>query len=125
MPNKIRMTEKTKPKVYKAKEGVFAVVTSDENKIGQINTISKGGLSFQYISNGKFLSGCVEIEIFSTAGSFYLNKLSAEVVMDFQVDNAESLSSVPMGELVVRFGKMKPGQISMLDYFIQKYTTRL
>ena len=119
-----KTTENRKNKCYKAKQGAFAVVTADENKIGQINNISKGGLSFQYISNGQLSSGSVEIEIFSTAKSFYLKKLSAKVVVDSEVDNTASLSSLPMRELVLQFEKIMPYQMLMLEHFLQNYTTR-
>lgn len=117
-------TEKRKHKRLKAKEGAFAVVTSDYNKIGQIRNISKGGLAFQYIDNGEPLRGSIEIEIFSAAKNFYLRKLAAKVIMDSEVDSPVPFSSLPLKELVVQFEKMKPNQMLMLDYFLQKYTTK-
>jgi len=124
MSNKRTSTAKRKHKRFKAKEGAFAIVNSDYNKIGQIETISKGGLAFQYVADGKILSGPVEIEIFSTDRDFYLKKLSAEVVGDSAVDDTVHLSSLPVRELVVQFGKMQPIQKLLLDCFIQKYTIK-
>lgn len=124
MSNKKDSTEKRKHKRFKAKEGAFAVVTSDYNKIGQIGNISKCGLAFQYIENGEPLRGSVEVEIFSAAKNFYLRKLTAKVVMDSEVDSIVPFSALPLRKLVVQFEKMKPNQMLMLDYFLQKYTTK-
>jgi hypothetical protein len=124
MSNKMNSTEKRKHKRLKAKEGTFAVVTSDYNKIGQIRNISKGGLSFQYIGEGEESKGSVEIEIFSAANSFYLRKLAAKVVVDFEVDHTVPFSSLPLRQLVVQFKEMQPTQTMMLDYFLQQYTTK-
>lgn len=123
MSNNKDLTEKRKHKRFKAKEGAFAVVTSDYDKIGQIGNISKCGLAFQYIDNGEPLRGSVEIEIFAAAKNFYLRKLAAKVVMDSEVDSTVPFSALPLRKLVVQFEKMKPNQMLMLDYFLQKYTT--
>lgn len=124
MSDKTNSVEKRKHRRYTAKEGAFAVVTSDDNKIGQINNISKSGLSFRYIANGKPSNGMVEIEIFSTTNDFYLKKLSANVIVDADVGSQFYLSSLPLRELVVQFEKMNPNQMLLLDYFIKNYTTK-
>ena len=124
MVNNKDFIEKRKHKRLRAKEGAFAVVTSDYDKIGQIGNISKCGLAFQYIDNGEPLKGSVEVEIFSAAKNFYLRKLAAKVVVDSEVDSTVSFSAVPLRKLVVQFEKMKANQMLMLDYFLQKYTTK-
>ena len=124
MSNKKDSTEKRKHKRFKAKEGAFAIVTSDYRKIGQIKNISQDGLDLQYIDNGEQLSGSVEVEIFSFAKDFYLKKLSAKVVRDSEVHSTVPFSSVPMRELVVRFGEMESNQRYILDCFLQEYTTK-
>ena len=122
MTNRTGFIERRKHKRLKAKEGAFAAVTSGDCKIGQIKNISKGGLAFQYIDNGEPSSGSVEIEIFSVTEDFYLKKSSAKVVRDSEVDSTVPLSSLPVREVVVQFGKMESNQMYILNCFLHKYT---
>ena len=124
MSKKDNSAEKRKPKRFKAKKGAFATVNSDYNKIGQIKTIGKGGLTFHYVAAGERCSGPVEVEIFSTDRDFYLKRLSAEVVLDSEVEDTVKLSSLPVRQLEVQFGKMNPKQKLLLGHFIKKYTIK-
>jgi hypothetical protein len=106
---------------FKPKEDSFAAVLKpDCNKLGPIKDISKGGLSFQYITSEEQTSGAVEVAIFSNESDFYL-KLPAKIVVDFVVDNRISFSSIPIRQLNLKFAKMRENQEILLDSFIRKY----
>ncbi|MFC1813752.1 hypothetical protein ACFL03_13790 [Thermodesulfobacteriota bacterium] len=121
MTTKNDLVERRKHKRLKAKEGVFALLTSD-NKMGQIQDISKSGLTFQYIGHDEPLSGSTEMEIFSTVYEFYLKKVPVKSVVDIEVDGDIPFSSVPMKQLRIQFGAMTPIQSGLLGYFLQHYT---
>ncbi|MFC1814264.1 hypothetical protein ACFL03_16395 [Thermodesulfobacteriota bacterium] len=121
MTTKKDLVERREHKRFKAKEGAFAVLTSD-NKLGQIQDISKSGLTFQYIGHGEPSSGSTEMEIFSTVYDFYLNKVPVKSVVDIEVDSNIPFSSVPIKQLKIQFGEMTPIQSTLLDYFIQNHT---
>ena len=123
MTNKKGFVERRKHKRFKAKEGAFAALTSD-NKMGQINDISRSGLTFQYIGHDESSSGSTEVEIFSAVADFYLKKVPVKSVMDIQVDGNIPFSSVPMKQLRLQFGRMTPIQSGLLDYFLQNYTLK-
>ena len=115
------VVERRKHKRFKAKEGLFAVITSD-NKMGQIKDISRSGLTFQYIGDSKPSSGSTEMEIFSTGYDFYLKKVPIKTVVDVEADGDIPFSSVPMKQLRIKFGEMAPIQIGLLGYLIQYFT---
>ena len=115
------VVERRKHKRFKAKEGVFALLTSD-NKMGQIKDISRSGLTFQYVGHGEPLSGSVEMEIFSTVYDFYLKKVPVKSVVDIEVDDDIPFSSVSMKQLRIQFGEMTRIQLRLLGYLLQHYT---
>jgi hypothetical protein len=120
MTTKKDLVERRKHKRFKAKEGAFAVLTSD-NKMGQIKDISRSGLTFQYIGHGEPSSGSTEMEIFSTVYDFYLKKVPARVIVDSEIEKTVPFSSVPMRQVNVQFEEMTPIQSKLLEYFIQNY----
>jgi len=122
MLNREDFTERRKHKRFKAREGAFALIGSDNTNWGQIKDISKGGLAFQYITRGKQLNGSAEMDIFLADDSFYLKKVPVRTVADFEVNNKMSLSSLPLRQRNMEFGEMKPIQIFQLYYFLQHHT---
>ncbi len=67
MGNGTDFIERRKHERLKAKERAFAVLKSNFAKLGQIINISKGGLTFSYITNGKKSNGSFEVDIFIDA----------------------------------------------------------
>jgi hypothetical protein len=122
MKNKEGLIERRKHKRFKVREGAFAVVRSDYNKLGQIKDISEGGLAFQFIEDGKETKDSLEVEIFSTLDDFYMKKLPVRTVLDFELDNPVASNSTPMRQLSMKFGKLNHPQKLLLGFFIQKYT---
>ena len=118
---KTDLIEKQKLKRFKAKEGAFAVLTSD-NKLGQIENISKWGLTFQYAGTDKPSKGATEIEIFSPAFEFYLKKVPVKAIEETEIETTVPFSSIPITQLSVEFGKMTPVQLMLLEHFIENYT---
>jgi len=125
MTNTKDFIEKRKHKRFKAKKGAFAYLGSDHNKPGHIKDISKGGLAFQYDTSGEQFDGLAEMDILLASDNFYLKKLPVRTVVDFEVNNKISVSSLPYLPLRQRnmeFGEMKPLQIFQLYYFLQHHT---
>lgn len=122
MTNTKDFPDKRKHKRFKAKKGAFAILRSDHNKLGQIKDISKGGLSFQYDTNGEQFDGLAEMDILLADDNFYFKKVPVRTVVDFEVNNKVSFSSLPLRQRNTEFGEMKPIQIFQLYYFIQHHT---
>jgi hypothetical protein len=124
MTNKTGFIERRKQKRFKGKEKAFATLNSDCDKKGQINDISKDGLSFLYFGDGEESNGSAEIEIYSTNDDFYLRKLPVRIVSDVSQNSNDSFSSISTRKLALRFGKLIPKQKLMLNYFLKKYTNK-
>lgn len=122
MTAKKTIVERRGNKKFKPKKGVFAVLTSDVNRLGPIKEISRDGLAFQYIDKGEPPTRSEEVEIFSTVHDFYLKKLPVKAVEESEVDTTSPYGSLPMRELSLQFGKMTPIQLKLLDFFIRHYT---
>ena len=124
MTNKTGFIERRKQKRFKGKEKAFATLNSDCDKKGQINDISKDGLSFLYFGDGEESNGSAEIEIYSTNDDFYLRKLPVRIVSDVSQNSNDSFSTISTRKLAVRFEKLIPKQKFMLNYFLKKYTNK-
>ena len=108
---------------YKVNKDAFAVIRTGDNKLGRICDVSKGGLSFEYITKGEPSKGLTELDIFTTENDFYLKLLPVQVIMDSTVESEHVFSSLEMRRLGVQFGEMTPNQMSKLDYFLQHHTS--
>ena len=85
MSKKNGFQERRKHKRFKAKRGAFAVSLPNFDKLGQIKNISEGGLAFQYMGDAEEAKDSVEVEIFLTFDDFFLRKLPAKTVSDFEI----------------------------------------
>ena len=122
MVKKKKLQERRKHQRFKVKKGAFAVSSPYYNKLGQIHDISKGGLAFHYIGKTEPVKVSDEVEIFSNLDDFYLRKLPVETVLDIELENTVSFSSLPTRKLSIKFGKLSYNQKLLLDHFIQSYT---
>jgi hypothetical protein len=115
-------TRKREQTRFRAKEGAYAAITSDYNIIGRIKDINKCGLAFQYVANGKKLTGRVTINIFRHSKEFYLKNLPFKTISDFYVDSKSPFSTIILRQCCGKFADLSGSQISQLDYFIENHT---
>ncbi|MFP4037622.1 MAG: PilZ domain-containing protein [Desulfobacteraceae bacterium] len=96
-------------------------VERNSNKLGQIQDISMGGLSFRYIdAEGGLGSSGSLMDIVDTESGFYLKEIPFEIVADFLVDDLPSFSALPVRQCSVRFGELKDAQRSLLEAFLSR-----
>ena len=115
--------ERRRLKRFKVKEGAFAALMPDSNKLGQILDLGKGGLSFLYIDTGEAADGSTELDIYVAGNEFYLSKLPVHIVSDVRVPNKIPINPIVMRRQGVQFGEMMPEQTSSLDSFMRLYTS--
>ncbi|MEW6670353.1 MAG: PilZ domain-containing protein [Thermodesulfobacteriota bacterium] len=109
-------------KRFKVKEGAFAALMPDSNKLGQILDMGKGGLSFLYIDTGEATDGSTELDIYVSGNEFYLSKLPVKVVSDIRVPNKIPINPIVMRRQGVQFGELTSEQTSLLNSFMRQYT---
>jgi hypothetical protein len=107
---------------YKAAEGVFAALVNHSSKLGQIKDISQMGLSFRYIDHGDEPGEDSELKIIIGRGGLYLDKLPFRKVVDFEIRDEYSFSSLKMRQVGLKFGKLTPQQQIRLEKFIRNHT---
>jgi len=105
-------------------EIALAVLKAKPLKMGQIVNISKGGLAFRYIDSEIEAGKTSELDILFAQKGFHLKKISLKTVADYKAVSETPFSSIVMRQRSVQFMKMRPHQISQLDYFIKNYTSK-
>ena len=115
--------ERRKFKRYKVKPGSFAALLPHSNKLGQIIDFGKGGLSFLYIYKDDVYDDSSELDIFVSGKEFFLPRLPVKTVSDTNVPNKIPINPIVIQRQGVQFRELTPEQTSMLDAFMQRYTT--
>ena len=114
--------DKRKHVRFRAKEGAFAVPPSGICGGGRIIDISKGGLSFWYMEDGRCSEGSFNIDIIMSDPKFHLAKISVKTVSDFKIMTEVPFSVIQMRRCGVRFEELTRKQKTWLEYFIQNHT---
>ena len=70
-------------KRFRVQYGDFIVFRFDDSKLGQIIDISKGGLAFRYVANGKQSKGPDQLDIMLAEKDFRMEKLPFKTISDF------------------------------------------
>ena len=114
--------EQRKHERFRVQYGAFVAFRVDHSKLGQIIDISKGGLAFRYIANGKQSKGPDQLDIMLAEKDFHLKKLPFKAITDFEITSEIPLNSLQTRRCGVQFGKLTKSQISQLDFFIKNHT---
>ena len=119
-----QFVEKRKHGRLRTKDGTFAVIGPNVERLGQIIDISVDGLSLSYIDNGGKADGLSELDILFAIDGFYLEKVPFKTVSDFEIHvNKDILfTSIIMRRCGVQFGDLDDKQISQLEYFLRNHT---
>ncbi len=123
MTNIEALPEKRRFKRFQAPKNAFALIRGPDGKLGQIMDIGKGGLAFRYLANGSQPKRLSQMDIFLANNGFYLEKVSCEIVSDFEMDKQGPSDSLTMRRCGVQFGELSHDLISRLEYFIENYAS--
>ena len=115
------LVERRQTKRYKVREGAFAVLMPDANKLGQIFDLGKGGLSFLYIDTGVMSDKSSELDIYVTGNKFYLPALPVHIVSEIIIPNKIPINPIVMRRQGIQFGELTSEQTAALDAFIKSY----
>ena len=119
-----RFVERRKHERFKVKQGACIACISDDNKLGKIKDISKGGLAFHYRGGVEPSKGAMKVDILSVADDFYLRNLPARTVFGFELSATDPQKDLPKRQLSLQFEKLTYYHKLLLDFFLKKYTHR-
>ncbi len=114
--------EQRKHKRFRVQYGAFVVFRFNDSKLGQIIDISRGGLAFRYVANGKQSKGPDQLDIMLAEKDFHIEKLPFKTIFDFEIPSVVAFNSLKTRRCGVQFGKFTQNQISQLESFIKNYT---
>lgn len=120
------MQERRKHKRYTVTRGVFAILRSETDylgniedmsmgeiaiavykagpeKIGQIKNIGMGGLAFDYVEGNGRETGPLELDILMTEKGIYLHSIPHKIIMDTIMDDEINIDMVNMKRLSIMF----------------------
>jgi len=114
--------DRRQAKRYRVREGIFAVLMADKDKLGQIKDISMRGLAFQYVNDNGGSRESGELKIIIAGYGLYLDKIPAETVSDFEIQGGFAVSPLKMRQTGLKFVKLTPEQKYQIGRFIRKHT---
>ena len=131
MSQQLETNDRRRHTRYSVKEGAYAALSPDSEKMGQIIDISRGGLCFRYIDKIGRSEDTSETHVFVGDEGIYLEKMPNKVVEDIPVEETPFPGSIMTGPRSMRiirqrrvcFGELTGNQIAQLEYFIMNRTT--
>jgi c-di-GMP-binding flagellar brake protein YcgR len=114
-------SERRKSKRYKVAIPTFVECSLDALATGQILDISKGGLSFRYMSKGDKPEKIFQLRIYSSRDNFSIENITVKTVYDHIMPVAFTVTKATMRRRGVQFTDLSPSQHSQLEHFIQNY----
>jgi hypothetical protein len=109
-------------KRYKAREGTVAFLGEPLNIMGSVIDVSKGGLAFRYIANGKRPSESFELDILYSHEPVYIDRMPFRTVSDTEITGESGSKLFPLRRCGVQFGELTEVQKSQLEYLIENHT---
>jgi hypothetical protein len=100
----------------------FVECAMDAFRTGQILDISKGGLSFRYMSKGDKPKKFFQLRIYSSRDDFSIENITVKTVYDLTTPVVFTVTKATMRRRGVQFTDLSPSQYSQLEHFIQNDT---
>lgn len=100
-----------------------AIFRSNPIKLGKMNNISMGGLSFNYIEAGPDSDESYVLDIVLVEGGFYLGNVHFKSILDIEIVDDLASCSIMMRQLSVKFNQLTQNQNSQLIEFICDHST--
>ncbi|MBU0971750.1 MAG: PilZ domain-containing protein, partial [Proteobacteria bacterium] len=101
---------------------VYAATSQSANKLGQINDISMGGLSYTYIDGDRGDEKLIknsEETVFLISAECEMVQLSSEIIEDYRITNVPSFIGMKVKKRHVKFNDLSSKQFVELSCFLQ------
>ncbi len=117
--------EKRKTARFILKEGAFAAFGSGPPKIGKVQDISQGGLSFEYLYDSETESEAKLVDVWMSGVKYALRDVPCKRVYDIRsasdYENQPFVSTI-MNRCGLQFGTLSTDQSAKLSSFIREHT---
>ena len=102
----------------------YVALRPDFTKLGRLIDISRGGLSFQYISSKVESRGPTQLDLFTGNNGFYLSTLRCKVIYDITLSEQET-SATPLERrrCGLEFGEATEAQAAQLELYFTNHVT--
>lgn len=100
--------------------GVFAVVKSDGETLGEVLNVSEGGLALKYVAGLGTRIPKGTLDVFATKGVSYLIDVPVRTVSDFEIPNNVDFSTIRLRRMGVAFENLTQAQRQSLRDFIKE-----
>ena len=122
---KTLVSERRKFRRFLAQDRAFAVLRPDFTRLGKINDISEGGLSFEYIAYQEDEQDASEMDIFLSEGGFHLSKMPCTIIYDIRMrlEHQTFTARIQSRRCGLHFGSLTSEQASQLEFFLKNHTT--
>ena len=111
--------ERRKTRRSPVREGVFVALGPSFTRLGQLMDISKRGLSFRYIDDGKSPVTTSSLTLFIAGDDFLLEGVIFKLISDQRVINEYPNSAISVRRCSVQFQALSEGQSDKLDYILR------
>lgn len=119
------LVDQRKHERFQVRAGAWAVVRpySTANPRGQIIDVSRGGLSFCYLTIAhEKLEDSPELDVCFADYGFCLRCARCKIISDYEIGNGDHPTATPVKRRSVEFVDLTKGQTSQLTYFIENHT---
>ncbi len=93
------------------------------NRIAKITNISRGGLSFEYLSDNGRKEQASELDIFLSENGFHMSDMPCKIVYDISVSKPYVYRSFSQTFITrqcgVKFGQLSKEKAARLNYFLK------
>ena len=114
--------ERRKEQRFLAKRGAVALMESIHSKLGQVEDVSMGGLSFRYMQIKKESALFDAVHLFFPRYDFFIKQIPMRVVTDIEELNQSPFQTITVRRCGIQFLELSTALRTELDFFLKNYT---
>lgn len=108
---------------YTVQKGAVAFSDTSINRLGHVEDIGVGGVSFRYMYFDDESESTHTLNLYFPKYNFYLKRLAVRLISDIEEYNPSQFKTVIMKRCGMEFLRLTPEQKKEIERFISLYTT--
>ncbi|MCP4111686.1 MAG: PilZ domain-containing protein [Desulfobacteraceae bacterium] len=121
--------DKRKFSRFLAQHNAFVALGHSFARVGKVKNISRGGLTFEYVSDNNSEGDASQLYVFLSEHGFHLSDIPCKIVYDIPVGSPYVYKTFNQTFITKRcgvvFGNIPNHKKSQLDFFLKNHTTGL